>query len=103
MPRMDGLELLSRIQKDPNLKHLPIAMLTSRGADRHRPAMGRRNAGAHRAPSGRPRRARAGHADGGRAAAIGRGAGQLQPAAHAGRGGLPDPVADEPAHASKRI
>ncbi|XHX80636.1 MAG: response regulator [Stenomitos frigidus ULC029] len=36
MPRMDGLELLSRIQKDPNLTHLPIAMLTSRGADRHR-------------------------------------------------------------------
>ncbi len=36
MPRMDGLELLSRIQKDPNLQHLPIAMLTSRGADRHR-------------------------------------------------------------------
>ncbi|PZV15446.1 MAG: two-component hybrid sensor and regulator [Leptolyngbya sp.] len=36
MPRMDGLELLSRIQKDPNLKPLPIAMLTSRGADRHR-------------------------------------------------------------------
>ncbi|MEB3291718.1 MAG: hybrid sensor histidine kinase/response regulator, partial [Synechococcales bacterium] len=36
MPRMDGLELLSRIQKDANLKQLPIAMLTSRGADRHR-------------------------------------------------------------------
>lgn len=36
MPRMDGLELLSRIQKDPNLVDLPIAMLTSRGADRHR-------------------------------------------------------------------
>jgi chemotaxis protein histidine kinase CheA/ActR/RegA family two-component response regulator len=36
MPRMDGLELLSRIQKDPNLSDLPIAMLTSRGADRHR-------------------------------------------------------------------
>jgi chemotaxis protein histidine kinase CheA/ActR/RegA family two-component response regulator len=36
MPRMDGLELLSRVQKDPNLSHLPIAMLTSRGADRHR-------------------------------------------------------------------
>jgi chemosensory pili system protein ChpA (sensor histidine kinase/response regulator) len=33
---MDGLELLSRIQKDINLKQLPIAMLTSRGADRHR-------------------------------------------------------------------
>jgi chemosensory pili system protein ChpA (sensor histidine kinase/response regulator) len=36
MPRMDGLELLSRIQKDPSLNQLPIAMLTSRGADRHR-------------------------------------------------------------------
>ena len=36
MPRMDGLELLSRLQKDPKLNHLPIAMLTSRGADRHR-------------------------------------------------------------------
>jgi chemosensory pili system protein ChpA (sensor histidine kinase/response regulator) len=36
MPRMDGLELLSRLQKDENLSHLPIAMLTSRGADRHR-------------------------------------------------------------------
>lgn len=36
MPRMDGLELLSRLQKDPNLTDLPIAMLTSRGADRHR-------------------------------------------------------------------
>jgi CheY-like chemotaxis protein len=36
MPRMDGLELLSRIQKDVNLKKMPIAMLTSRGADRHR-------------------------------------------------------------------
>lgn len=36
MPRMDGLELLSRMQKDPNLSDLPIAMLTSRGADRHR-------------------------------------------------------------------
>ena len=36
MPRMDGLELLSRMQQDPNLSHLPIAMLTSRGAERHR-------------------------------------------------------------------
>ncbi|WP_017654177.1 response regulator [Fortiea contorta] len=36
MPRCDGLELLSRIQKDVNLNHLPIAMLTSRGADKHR-------------------------------------------------------------------
>lgn len=36
MPRMDGLELLSRLQKDPQLNQIPIAMLTSRGADRHR-------------------------------------------------------------------
>lgn len=36
MPRMDGLELLSRMQKDATLCDLPIAMLTSRGADRHR-------------------------------------------------------------------
>ncbi|MGB3616376.1 MAG: response regulator, partial [Elainellaceae cyanobacterium] len=36
MPRMDGLELLSRLQRDPDLGELPIAMLTSRGADRHR-------------------------------------------------------------------
>ena len=36
MPRMDGLELLSRMQKDPALIEMPIAMLTSRGADRHR-------------------------------------------------------------------
>ncbi len=36
MPRMDGLELLSRMQKDSQLKQIPIAMLTSRGADRHR-------------------------------------------------------------------
>ncbi|NEQ49507.1 MAG: response regulator [Leptolyngbya sp. SIO3F4] len=36
MPRMDGLELLSRLQKDGELQQVPIAMLTSRGADRHR-------------------------------------------------------------------
>ena len=36
MPRMDGLELLSRLQKDDGLQQIPIAMLTSRGADRHR-------------------------------------------------------------------
>jgi chemotaxis protein histidine kinase CheA/ActR/RegA family two-component response regulator len=36
MPRCDGLELLSRIQKDGSFEHLPIAMLTSRGADKHR-------------------------------------------------------------------
>ncbi|NES83697.1 MAG: hybrid sensor histidine kinase/response regulator [Moorea sp. SIO2B7] len=36
MPRMDGLELLSRIQKDEQLSPIPVAMLTSRGAERHR-------------------------------------------------------------------
>jgi chemotaxis protein histidine kinase CheA/ActR/RegA family two-component response regulator len=36
MPRCDGLELLSRIQKESSLNHLPIAMLTSRGADKHK-------------------------------------------------------------------
>jgi CheY-like chemotaxis protein len=36
MPRMDGLEFLSRIQKDNALKKVPVAMLTSRGSDRHR-------------------------------------------------------------------
>lgn len=36
MPRMDGLEFLSRLQKEESLSHLPVAMLTSRGADRHR-------------------------------------------------------------------
>lgn len=36
MPRMDGLELLSRLQQDARLSQIPVAMLTSRGADRHR-------------------------------------------------------------------
>jgi chemosensory pili system protein ChpA (sensor histidine kinase/response regulator) len=36
MPRMDGLQLLSKIQQDEELNHLPVAMLTSRGADKHK-------------------------------------------------------------------
>jgi chemotaxis protein histidine kinase CheA/CheY-like chemotaxis protein len=36
MPRMNGLELLANLQKDDNLKSIPVAMLTSRGADKHR-------------------------------------------------------------------
>ncbi|NCJ08242.1 response regulator [Synechococcales cyanobacterium C] len=36
MPRMDGLELLSRMQQDADLQDLPVAMLTSRGAARHK-------------------------------------------------------------------
>jgi chemosensory pili system protein ChpA (sensor histidine kinase/response regulator) len=36
MPEMDGMELLARLQKDETLRHIPMAMLTSRGADKHR-------------------------------------------------------------------
>jgi len=36
MPRVDGLELLDRLSHDEELRDLPIAMLTSRGAERHR-------------------------------------------------------------------
>ena len=35
MPKMNGLELLSNIQKNAKLSEVPVAMLTSRGADRH--------------------------------------------------------------------
>ncbi|MDB9421362.1 hybrid sensor histidine kinase/response regulator [Microcystis aeruginosa] len=36
MPRMNGLELLYNLQKDPRLAAIPVALLTSRGAERHR-------------------------------------------------------------------
>ncbi|MBD2116067.1 MAG: hybrid sensor histidine kinase/response regulator [Microcystis wesenbergii TW10] len=36
MPRLNGLELLSNLQKDPRLAAIPVAFLTSRGADLHR-------------------------------------------------------------------
>ncbi|WP_107667805.1 hybrid sensor histidine kinase/response regulator [Cyanothece sp. BG0011] len=36
MPRMNGLEFLSNVQKEESLSRLPVALLTSRGADRHR-------------------------------------------------------------------
>lgn len=36
MPRLDGYGVLSEIKEDPNYKHLPIAMLTSRGNEKHR-------------------------------------------------------------------
>nr|MDJ0591396.1 hybrid sensor histidine kinase/response regulator [Pleurocapsa sp. MO_226.B13] len=36
MPRMNGLELLSNLHKDDKLKSIPVAMLTSRGADKHK-------------------------------------------------------------------
>ena len=36
MPRLDGYGFLSEIKEDPSYKHLPIAMLTSRGNEKHR-------------------------------------------------------------------
>ena len=36
MPRMNGLELLARIQQDQKLSQIPVAMVTSRGAEKHR-------------------------------------------------------------------
>ena len=36
MPRMNGLELLAKMQQDDDLSQLPVAMLTSRGAQKHR-------------------------------------------------------------------
>ncbi len=36
MPRKNGLELLSELQADEELSSIPVALLTSRGADRHR-------------------------------------------------------------------
>ncbi len=36
MPRMNGLDLLANIQKDEKLSNIPVALLTSRAAERHR-------------------------------------------------------------------
>ena len=36
MPRMNGLELLAKIQQDKRLSQIPVAMVTSRGAEKHR-------------------------------------------------------------------
>lgn len=36
MPRMDGYTLVKEIRSNPGLRHIPVAMLTSRGGDRHR-------------------------------------------------------------------
>jgi chemosensory pili system protein ChpA (sensor histidine kinase/response regulator) len=33
---MDGFELTKKVRADERLKHLPIAMVTSRTADKHR-------------------------------------------------------------------
>lgn len=36
MPRMDGFELLGHLRRDPQWQHLPIVMISSRTAQRHR-------------------------------------------------------------------
>jgi chemosensory pili system protein ChpA (sensor histidine kinase/response regulator) len=36
MPRMDGFDLTRNVRADPKLKHIPIVMITSRTADKHR-------------------------------------------------------------------
>ena len=36
MPRMDGFELLTALRDDPRWRDLPVAMITSRTAERHR-------------------------------------------------------------------
>jgi CheY-like chemotaxis protein len=36
MPRMDGFELLTVLRDDPRWRDLPVAMITSRTAERHR-------------------------------------------------------------------
>jgi two-component system, chemotaxis family, sensor histidine kinase and response regulator PixL len=36
MPRLDGYEFLTRIKATPQLKAIPVAMLTSRSGDKHR-------------------------------------------------------------------
>lgn len=36
MPRMDGYELLATVRREAALEHLPVAVLTSRSADKHR-------------------------------------------------------------------
>lgn len=36
MPRMDGFELTKRLRSDPRYKHMPIIIITSRAAEKHR-------------------------------------------------------------------
>ena len=36
MPRMNGLELTAHVRSQPELKHLPVIMITSRSTEKHR-------------------------------------------------------------------
>lgn len=47
MPKMNGLEFLSQVQKDPHLAQVPVAMLTSRGAQKMKQIAAERGAKAY--------------------------------------------------------
>jgi CheY-like chemotaxis protein len=47
MPRLNGLEFLALVQKNPNLASIPIAMLTSRGAQKMKRIAAKRGAKAY--------------------------------------------------------
>ena len=47
MPRMDGFELLATVRDDPQLHDLPVLMITSRMAERHRERAERLGASAY--------------------------------------------------------
>jgi chemosensory pili system protein ChpA (sensor histidine kinase/response regulator) len=36
MPRMDGFELAAQLRTDPRWQHVPVIMISSRTADKHR-------------------------------------------------------------------
>jgi chemosensory pili system protein ChpA (sensor histidine kinase/response regulator) len=36
MPKMDGFELATLVKSDPELKHIPIIMITSRTGEKHK-------------------------------------------------------------------
>jgi chemosensory pili system protein ChpA (sensor histidine kinase/response regulator) len=44
MPRLNGLDLLTNLHEEEQLRHIPVAMLTSRGAERHRKIAAERGA-----------------------------------------------------------
>ena len=47
MPKMNGLEFLSQVQKDPHFAQVPVAMLTSRGAQKMKQIAAERGAKAY--------------------------------------------------------
>jgi len=47
MPRMDGITFLSRLQEEGDFSQIPVAMITSRGAEKHRRLAAERGAKAY--------------------------------------------------------